>query len=168
MRHRDATIPAAALLALCCACSPSDPAAPTAAPSAVEDRGETGAERADRTDRILRLVLRLTADGVELVRAVEAPGRVNRRDPHGSSPTFLRAVDPEGRVLFERGFRLETQLRFEVPGPDGAIEGQRVPLAEPVFTAALPLHPDLDAIRFYRASERGSRDEAELIGEVRP
>jgi hypothetical protein len=168
MRPCDATIPAALLLVLLSACSPTELSDPAAAPAGTAVDGEPGAEQAGRADRVLRLVLRLTADGVETVSAVEFPGRVNRRDPHRSSAVFFRAVDRDGRILFERGFRLETHLRSEAQGPGGMIEGRRVPLAEPVFTVALPRHPNLDAIRFFRASERGSRDEAELLGEVRP
>lgn len=168
MRHRTATIPAAALLALVCACAPSDLSEPVATRAAIGDHGGPGAGGAERPDRILHLVLRLTANGVETVSAIEAPGRVNRRDPHRSSSTFFRALDRNGRVLFERGLRLETHLRSEVQGADGTLDGRRVPLEEPVFTVVVPRYPDLDAIRFFHGAPGALRDTAEQIGEVRP
>jgi hypothetical protein len=119
-------------------------------------------------DRILRLVLRLTDDGIETIKALEAPGRIGRRDPYRHAPTFARGYDADGRLLFERGFRLDSELRSEVHGLDGTIEGARVPLGEPLFTVVVPQHRDLDRIGFYRAARGDPRSAAELIGEVRP
>jgi hypothetical protein len=134
---------------------PREPAQSIAAPS-------------PHPERILRLVLRLTPGGVETVRAVEAPGRINRRDPHRASPTFFRAVDRDERVLFERGFRLETHVRSETHGPEGDIEGRWIELAQPVFSVVVPSFEDLHAIRFFRGSRGDLGKPAELLGEVRP
>ncbi|MBW2278048.1 MAG: hypothetical protein JRF63_11175 [Deltaproteobacteria bacterium] len=126
------------------------------------------AEATASSDRVLRLVLRITADGVATVKAIEAPGRIGRRDPYRASPTFYRGYDLDGRELFERGFRLETHLRSEIHGPGGVIEGTRVPLAEPVFTVIVTILKDLHSIRFYRTARGDTRRSAEPIGEVRP
>jgi hypothetical protein len=146
--------------------------APCACGRPLEDEGGTAHpltdDAATRPDRVLRLVLRLTEDGVETVEAIEAPGRVGRRDPYRSSPGYCRGFDRDGKVLFERGLRLETHLRSEVAGPDGVIEGRRIPLEQPVLTVLVPLHDELDRVRFYRASPGASRSDAEPIGEVRP
>ena len=144
-----------------CACDPptdADPAEQTAA----------AGEPDPPPEQILRLVLRLTPDGVETVSAVEAPGRIGRRDPYREASTFYRALDRQGRLLCERGFRLETHLRSESQGPDGTIEGERVPIAKPVFTVVVPRHPDLDRILLFGAERGEPRHTAEPIGEVRP
>jgi len=156
-----ATLTAAAIALAICGCAPP---------------GEHGAEApgalapaADRSpDRMLRLVLRLTADGVETIAVVEASGRVGRRDPHRASSVFLRGLDRDGQTLFEQGVAIETRRRAEVHGQDGVIEGRSIPIEEPVFSVAVPLHPELDAIRFFRAEPGAARGSAALIGEVRP
>ncbi|MDD5309266.1 MAG: hypothetical protein PHU25_18280, partial [Deltaproteobacteria bacterium] len=119
-------------------------------------------------DSMLRLVLRLTPQGVVLVSSSEAQNTMNRRDPMADAPTFYRALTGDGRVLAERGFRLETELRSEGPGEDGAMHGVHVPVAEPVFTVMVPKVAGLSVVRFYRAEPGGDRAAAEILGEVRP
>ncbi len=118
-----------------------------------------------RPERMLRAVLRLTSSGLEVVSLVEAPNTVNRRDPLRRSPAFWRSFDGQGRLLEERGVRLETELRSEAPGPDGLIEGAHVSLDEPVFDATVPLRPGLRTVRVFRAAPGTGRDRAELLGE---
>jgi hypothetical protein len=115
---------------------------------------------------MLRAVLRLTAGGIEVVSLSEAENTLNRRDPLRDSPAFWRSFDGQGRLLEERGLRLETALRSEAPAADGTIEGVRVPLDEPVFDAAVPLGPGLRIVRFYRTAPGQPRDRAEALGEI--
>jgi hypothetical protein len=155
-----ALLSGALLLAAACTAGPSGPA--TTVP---DDRPRAAGE--DRPERMLKLVLRLTAQGVVELGRVEAPNTMNRRSPDEKRDTFYRAVSRTGAVLLERGFRLETEVRSEIQGADGRTEGRRVEVAQPEFTVAVPLYDDLDAIRFYRAGPDGARASAALLGEVR-
>jgi len=160
------------LLAASCGAPPAtgtgaSPGPETAAPEAIGGVAVPPAP-ATRPAVMLRLTLRLDGDGVELLSSSEAPNTVNRRDPHRASPTFFRVIGEDGSVLEERGFRLETELRSETAGADGALEGTRVPVDDPVFSVAVPGHAGLSAVRFYRAPPGGGRDGAVLLGEVRP
>ncbi|MDJ0765200.1 MAG: hypothetical protein QNJ97_19625 [Myxococcota bacterium] len=123
---------------------------------------------ANRPDKALRLTMKLTTDGVEVLSAVEAANTLNRRDRYASSPAFYRVLDAKDRVVFERGFRLETVIRSETNGPDGQIEGHFFELKEPVFRAVVPLFENTASIQFYRVGGDGSRESATLLGEVRP
>ncbi|HUT77778.1 MAG TPA: hypothetical protein VM285_08840 [Polyangia bacterium] len=167
-----------AILAACCllaglaagACSTHAPPV-TDEPSASHGAagGESGVANDDgsaRPERMLRFVLRLSVDGLEVVSLIAADNTVNRRDPHRGSTAFWRSFDAGGSLLEERGFRLEAELRSEVPGPDGTIEGARVPLDEPVFDVAVPLRPGIKTIRFFRAAPGAGRDRAEVLGEL--
>jgi hypothetical protein len=154
-----------ALTALACACSSAGVGEPGPLPGA-SSTAQTAA--AAEPDTILRLVLRLTDGGVEVVGAKRAPGKINRRDSYRSSSTFFRALDGEGRLLLERGFRLETEIRSETADEDGAIHGAHVAIDEPVFTVVVPAYTELDAIRFFRAPPGMPRANAVLIGEIKP
>jgi hypothetical protein len=159
-----ARILAAAMLALAVGCSAQGAGQPAAATVLPQRAVESGA----RTGGMLRLVLRLTDHGVDLVSSSEAPDTMNRRDPLAGSPTFCRALSADGTVLAERGFRLETTIRSEAPGKDGTIEGARADVAEPVFTVTVPMVAGLASVRFYRARPGADRASAEVLGEVRP
>jgi hypothetical protein len=141
----------------------------TAAATVGEAPPASGAddERA-RPRLMLRLVLRLEDDGVELLESVEAPNTIGRRDPLRRSRTFWRALAADGTVLAERGFRLERELRSETAGPDGGIVAARFEVKRPVFSLTVPLFPELDRILLLEAPAEGPRDEAEPIGEVEP
>jgi hypothetical protein len=169
--------PAALLLAAGCAVNPggpnatASPAVEGAAPAGTADGSAKGAGHylgADRPERMLKLELRLTDGGVQVLGRVEAPNTINRRSPDEKRPTFFRAVNARGDVLLERGFRMEREVRSETQGENGQIEGKRVEVEEPEFTVSVPLFDDLDAIRFYEAGPDGDRARAALLGEVRP
>jgi len=125
-----------------------------------------GAGTVSRPARMLRVAARLTDGGLEVVSLVEAQNTVNRRDPLRRSPAFWRSYDGQGRLLEERGFRLETGLRSEHPGPHGELGGQQVPLDEPVFDVAVPLSFGLASVRFFRVAPGGDRERAEILGEL--
>jgi hypothetical protein len=133
-------------------------------------RAQEAVARAEgaRADAMLRLVLRLTSGGVEILSSSEAPNAMNRRDPLAGSPTFYRALDASGAVLAERGFRLETEIRSESPGEDGKIVSARAQVAEPVFTVMVQKVEGLALVRFFRAAPGADRASAEVLGEVRP
>jgi hypothetical protein len=157
------------LLALC-SCSSGGPAQPGSTTgnthhSPVNDVHVDGNER---PDRMLRLTIRLTQDGAEVIDVVEATNTINRRDPHLRSRAFYRAHDSTGEVLIERGFRLEDHIRAEVPGEGGQLEGQLVPLEERIITLTVPAYDDLQVIRLYRSTTGGDRKDAELLAQIRP
>lgn len=144
----------------------SPPPLPAPAISTTEPR-ETTAAANTRPARMLRLVLRLTATGPEIVSVNDAPNSLSRRDPLRRAPTFFRARSASGELLFERGFALADELNVDVRAPDGSLSGAHAPLAVPVFTIAVPRFPELAVIELYRAAD-GSRQDPTLIGEVRP
>jgi hypothetical protein len=151
------------------ACSaPTQPAAgePSTGQGAVAVGTAAARDGTTRPGRMLRAVLRLTAAGIEVVSLTEAGNTVNRRDPLRRSTTFWRSFDSQGNLLEERGFRLETELRSEGPGPDGELTGERVTLDQPVFDVAVPLRPGLRTVRFFRAAPGGDREQADVIGEL--
>ena len=53
---------------------------------------------------------------------------------------MYRVFSEKGALLIERGFRLEPRIRAEAPGPNGMLEGQLVPIAEPTFSVPIPLY----------------------------
>ncbi|MBN2670166.1 MAG: hypothetical protein JXX29_00750 [Deltaproteobacteria bacterium] len=122
----------------------------------------------DRPSGMVKLSLKLTESGIEVLDRTEAPNSMNRRSPHEKRDTFFRVFSNTGQVLLERGFRLETEIRSESNGPDGVMEGLGVPLQEPAFSVSIPLFDNIEVVRFYRTLVGGSRDNATLIGEVRP
>ena len=152
------------LVACCC----SQLGADDPAPSIIATTADPSAGEIERPTRMLRLLVRLTATGPQIDSAIEADNTQNRRDPYRGSPTFFRAIDADGNTLAERGFRLETNIRSETTGEDGAMRAVRVPIDEPVFSVAVPLHQELDSVRFFRAHSGEPRDTADLIGEIRP
>ena len=160
----------AIVLLLLCSCSsrgPVDPGGTTgnAHPSPVNDVHIDGHER---PDRMLRLTIRLTEDGAEVIDVVEAPNTINRRDPHLKSRAFYRAHDSTGEILVERGFRIEDHIRAEVPGEDGQLEGQLVPLEERIITLTVPAYDDLQVIHLYRSTTGSDRKDAKLLAQIRP
>ena len=167
---RRAALPLLAIAASCALPSvegeaPSDATRP--APTAAADPTSPGRGDPDPPGRMLRLVLRLADGGPEIVASTEADDALGGRDPHARSPWFYRAFDGRGRVLSERGFALFDLRR--VPPPPGDGEGAAaIPIPEPVFDLAVPLHPDLEVVRLYRAEAGGDRYRAALVGEVRP
>ena len=154
-------------LGSCSSRGPADPGGTTGNvhPSPVKGVHVDGSER---PDRMLRLTIRLAQDGAQVIDVVEAPNTINRRDPHLKSRAFYRAHDSTGEVLVERGFRLEDNIRAEVPGEDGQLEGQLVPLKERIITLTVPAYDDLQVIRLYRSTTRGDRKDAELLTQIRP
>lgn len=154
------------------ACSSSGPAggAQPSSSSAAEDVkvGDPALSGVARPDRMLRLVLRLTADGAAIVSTTEAPNTVNRRDPLHREATFFRALDDRGELLLERGFRLPLAISGERRDPAGQLDGVHAPLEDPVFTIAVPSYRGLSLIRLYRESAAGTRENPVLLGEVRP
>lgn len=122
----------------------------------------------DRPSGMMMLSLKLTESGIDVLSRTEAPNSMNRRSPHEKRDTFFRVFSSAGQVLLERGFRLETEIRSESNGPNGVMEGSGVPLREPTFSVSVPLYKDMEVVRFYRIHEGGTRENAEIIGEVRP
>lgn len=122
----------------------------------------------EHPDRMLRLTIRLTQEGADVIDVVEAPNTINRRDPHVKSRAFYRAHDSKDKVLVERGFRLEDHIRAEVPGQDGQLEGQLVPVEERIITLTVPAYDDLQVIRLYRSTTSGDRKNAALLAQIRP
>ncbi len=164
------TVLVAIILLALCSCSSRGPARPEETtdnvhPSPVNDAHIDGGER---PDRMLRLTIRLGEEGAEVIDVVEAPNTINRRDPHLKSRAFYRAHDSTGEVLVERGFRLEDHIRAEVPGEDGQLEGQLVPVGERIITLTVPAYDDLQVIRLYRSTTGGDRKNAALLAQIRP
>ncbi|MDD5308180.1 MAG: hypothetical protein PHU25_12735, partial [Deltaproteobacteria bacterium] len=77
---------AAAMLTVALGCSAQGAGQPAATTTVPQRTAETA-----RPDSMLRLVLRLTPQGVVLVSSSEAQNTMNRRDPMADAPTFYRA-----------------------------------------------------------------------------
>lgn len=145
-------------------CAPSAAVdAPTAAPA-----GSMAPAPAATATGSVRLTIRLAPGGAELLSRVETDEPVQRRDPYRNEPTFFRVLDRQGRVLAERGFKLVTELRSEVPAADGALTGVRVPIEAPIFSIQVPRFADASAVRLYRRDPAAANAEPELLAEVKP
>ncbi len=170
MSFHPSVVPVAIILLALGSCSSRGPADPGGANGNVHPSSIKNApvDRSERPDRMLRLTIRLTQDGAEVVDVVEAPNTINRRDPHSKSRAFYRAHDSTGEVLLERGFRMEDHIRAEVPGEDGQLEGQLVPMEERIITLTVPAYDDLRVIRLYRSTTGGDRKDAKLLAQIRP
>jgi hypothetical protein len=140
------------------ACSSSAAVEAPAPPSAVAPPAQATA------DGSIRLTIRLAPGGAEVISRVETDAPSQRRDPFRNEPTFFRVLDVSGRVLAERGFRLETALRSELPDADGALTGARVPLAAPIASIQVPRLAGATAVRLYRKAAPAP----ELLAEVKP
>ena len=170
MSFHPCTVPVVIVLLALCSCSSRGPVQPEGAtgnvhPSSVND---VHVDRSERPDRMLRLTIRLGDKGAEVIDVVEAPNTINRRDPHSKSRAFYRAHNSTGEVLTERGFRLEDHIRAEIPGEDGQLEGQLVPVEDRIITLTVPAHDDLQVIRLYRSTTGGDRKDAKLLAQIRP
>ena len=132
-----------------------------------EVRDDGASERPSRPDKMLRLVLRLMDDGLEVISRTEAPNRTNRRDGRARHRTFYRVYAADGTVLEERGFEMARATRGEIREADGSIRGVRVPVDEPVFSVAVPLHEGWSEIRFFEADDVSRKDPV-LLGRVTP
>ena len=156
---------AAALCALGCA-----PAATTGdAPSTTAPRA--AAPASSEASGSLRLSIRLTSIGPQIISRVASRARVNRRDPYKDAATFYRAYDKAGRLVAERGFVLETDRHVDIAADDGSLTGAHAQVEEPVMTLQIPLAgSEIDVVRLYRRGGDGKGPDAapELIGEVRP
>jgi hypothetical protein len=120
------------------------------------------------TSGSVRLTLRLSPGGAEILSRAASDASVQRRDPYRNEPTFFRVLDGAGRVLAERGFKLETELRGEVPDADGALTGTHTPLAAPVVSIQVPSFAETAVIRLYRRDAAAPNAEPVLLAEVRP
>ena len=151
------------LALLCAACAPSaagDPQTPSTKAAATS----SGAAAVAPADGSVRLTIRLSPGGPEVLSRADSDQNVQRRDPYRNEPTFFRVVDGAGRVLAERGFRLETELRAEAPAADGTLAGEHVPLDAPIASLQIPRFAEAAVVRLYR---RGTA-EPELLAEVKP
>jgi hypothetical protein len=149
------------------ACAPSatgDPK-PAAASAAAASPGATPAAQAGGS---LRLTLRLSAGGPEILSRAVSDAPVQRRDPYRNEPTFFRVYDGAGRALTERGFKLVTALRSEVPAADGTLSGEHVPIETPIVSIQVPRFPDAAVIRLYRRDATAPNAAPELLAEVKP
>lgn len=163
-----AAIPIVAAATIAAACSSvavngQDPPPPA---RTVEAGGPAAMET--RPAEMYSIVLKLTDHGLETVQVDRVQNTMNRRDPHRREPTFYRVVAADGGVVFERGFRLETERRSETADENGKLSGVRVEVEEPVFTIKVPAFENLDVVRLFRAEQGRNREDAELLGEVRP
>jgi len=112
----------------------------------------------------LRLTVRLAPGGAEVLDRAVSPDPVQRRDPYRNEATFYRVYAADGRVLAERGFKLEAERRVEIPNADGSLGGERVQEDAPIVTLQIPRFAEAAVVRLYR---KGA-PEPELLGEVRP
>ena len=112
----------------------------------------------------LRLTLRLSPGGPEILSRVVSDAPVQRRDPYRNEPTFFRVYDANGWVLAARGFKLETELRCAVPATDGTLSGAHVTIEAPVVSIQVPLFAETAVIRLYRSGGPAPV----LLAEVRP
>ena len=158
---RIATLAAALFAAGACAPSATGDPEAAAAGNAATQPAATATSEADGS---LRLTIRLSPGGPEILSSATSGEPVQRRDPYRNEPTFFRVYDGEGGVLAERGFKLETELRSEIPAADGALSGERVPLDVPVVTLQIPRFESAAVVRLYLRGEA----EPELLAEVRP
>ena len=170
MSFHPAIVLVAIILFALCSCSSRGPVQPEGTagnvhPSPVNNVHVDGSER---PDRMLRLTIHLGEEGADVIDVVEAPNTINRRDPHSKSRAFYRAYNSNGEVLAERGFRIEDYIRAEVPGQDGQLEGQLVPVEERIITLTVPAYDDLQVIHLYRSPTGGDRKNAELLAQIRP
>ncbi|MCK9460179.1 MAG: hypothetical protein M0R80_11115 [Proteobacteria bacterium] len=148
---------------LCAACAPGAAGDPQIAPAAAA--ATPGAASADaQADGSTRLTIRLAPGGPEVLSRADSDESVQRRDPYRNEPTFFRVVDGAGRVLAERGFRLEDELRSEAPAADGTLSGEHVPLEAPIVSLQIPRFAGAAAVRLYRRGANGP----ELLAEVTP
>jgi hypothetical protein len=155
-----------AILALSCSSvSQSNQDTPPAG-RAVEDVDTNAAEA--RPAQMFSIVLKVTKQGLEKLQVDRAENSLNRRDPHRREPTFYRVLDADGRVIFERGFRLKTEIRAETADEHGNLSGTRIKVEEPIFTIKVPAFADLEVIRLFRVEPGQTRENAKVLGEVRP
>ena len=147
---------AAALAAIACA--------PVAPGEASGPGIQAAAAAAPAAAGSLRLTIRLAPTGAEVISRAQSADPVQRRDPYRNEATFYRVYSADGRVLAERGFRLEDELRAEAPGPDGALTGERVPIEAPIVSLQIPLFADAAVVRLYRKGANGPTP----IAEVKP
>jgi hypothetical protein len=163
-RHLSAALVLGAFAAALAGCAPNAAVdAPTTAPAV-----SAASLPAATAEGSVRLTIRLTPGGAELLNRVETQELVQRRDPNRNEPTFFRVYDGEGRVLAERGFRLETELRAEVPAADGTLSGSHVPIDAPIVSMQVPLFAETAIIRLYRKDAKAPDAAPALLAEVRP
>jgi len=153
---------------LVAACAPSatgdSPAAATSATAATSP----AASPAVPDGGSVRLTIRLSPGGAEVLSRVASDAPVQRRDPYRNAPTFFRVYDGAGRALAERGFRLETELRSEAPAADGTISGERVPIDAPVVSIQIPRFAEAASVKLYRRDAAAPGAEPALLAEVKP
>ncbi len=145
-----------------CSAGPGDNTAP---PSG--SHGAIGAQKTVRHKTMLRVTLRLTENGVEVLSSVLADNTVNRRDPHRNSSTFFRVLDKDGNILVQRGFRLETTIRSETIDETGKMSGKQIPIDKPVFTLAIPLPDNAHSITLFESAP-DSDGKVTVLGEFSP
>ena len=161
IRHLQSTLAVGALAAALAGCAPSAAVDASTATPAAAGAAPLPAATAEGS---VRLTIRLAPGGAELLARVETQEPVQRRDPYRNEPTFFRVYDGAGRVLAERGFKLEAALRTEAPAADGTLSGEHVPLEAPIVSLQIPRFEGAATVRLYR---RGAA-EPELLAEVKP
>ena len=154
--------------ALAAACAPSATGDPQAAAASQTAATSPGAAPSAQAEGSLRLTLRLSPGGVEILSRAVSDAPVQRRDPYRNEPTFFRVYDGAGRALAERGFRLETELRSEAPAADGTISGERVPIDAPVVSIQIPRFAEAASVKLYRRDAAAPGAEPALLAEVKP
>jgi len=154
--------------ALAAACAPSATGDPQAAAASQTAATSPGAAPSAQAEGSLRLTLRLSPGGVEILSRAVSDAPVQRRDPYRNEPTFFRVYDGEGGVLAERGFKLVAELRSEVPAADGTLSGTHVPIEAPIVSIQVPLFAETAVVRLYRRDPAAPDSEPTLLAELRP
>jgi hypothetical protein len=105
------------------------------------------------------------AGGLRVVSRAHDPGTFPRQRSLdlAEDRLFVAAIDAGG-VL--RGWSVIPDPRFvrsEVPGPDGVLTGQIVPVARPEFLVLIPDDPDVVEIRIFQPRRSGDAFTLELV-----